>query len=228
MRTDAPSSTAAIFLAATLAWGGVANAADATHWATGKVLQTRLSEEVTILRVKNPLRRAIRQISQAHQVAILIDRRVDPDQMLDVSLRGGTLKSALQTIAQGLGLGVARLDNVVYLGPAPAAERLSTVATAAERDARRLPAAVRRKYIVPKRMAWDDLAAPRDLLAQLGRESGLKIDGLDKVPHDLWAAADLPPLSLVNRLTLIAIQFDLAPKIADGGKRLELVPLASE
>ena len=45
------------------------------------------------------------------------------------------------------------------------------------------------------------------------------------MPHDLWAAADLPPISLVDRLTLIAIQFDLTFKVAEHGKRLELVPV---
>ena len=53
-------------------------------------------------------------------------------------------------------------------------------------------------------MAWDELAEPRTLLAALARENGLEIEGLDRVPHDLWPAADWPPMSLVDRLTLIA------------------------
>ena len=53
----------------------------------------------------------------------------------------------------------------------------------------------------------------------------MTIAGLDQVPHDLWAAADLPPMSLVDRLTLIAIQFDLTFTIAADGAQVELVPV---
>ena len=66
---------------------------------------------------------------------------------------------------------------------------------------------------------------PRDLLAQLAEQNSVEIAGLDRVPHDLWAAADLPPVSLIDRLTLIAIQFDLTFTVASGDARIELVPL---
>jgi len=219
---------AAIVAANTLVWGGVADTADSTHWATGTVLQKRLNEQLVILRVNNPLRKAIRQISQAYRVAILIDRRVDPDQKLDVSLKDVSLESALQTIARRLGLGTSRLGNVVYLGPARAADGLRGVAAALEKEVRRLPSAVQRKYLLPKRLVWEDFATPRELVDQLARDSGLKITGLEKVPHDLWAAADLPPSSLIDRLTLIAFQFDLTFEVADGGRRLKLATLPSE
>ncbi len=102
------------------------------------------------------------------------------------------------------------------------------MAAALEKEVRRLPSGIQRKYLLPKRLVWEDLATPRELVAQLARENGLKITGLEKVPHDLWAAADLPPISLVDRLTLIAIQFDLTFAVADGGRRLKLVTLPSE
>jgi hypothetical protein len=228
MRSRALCWVAAIVAANTLVWGGAADAADATHWATGTVLQHRLQEEVTIRWANNPLRPAIRHLSQAKHVAILIDRRVDPDQKLDVSLKDVSLESALQTIARGLGLGTSRLGSVIYLGPASAADRLHAVAAALEKDVRRLPSAMQRKYLLPKRLAWEDFAAPRELVAELARGGGLKITGLERVPHDLWAAADLPPISLVDRLTLIAFQFDLTFEIADGGRQLKLVSLPSE
>ena len=219
---------AAIVAANSLVWGGVADAADTTHWAIGTVLQRRLQDEVTIRWANNPLRPAIRHLSLAKHVAILIDRRVDPDQKLDVSLKDVPLESALQTIARRADLGASRLSNVVYLGPVSAAVRLRGVAAALEKEVRRLPSGIQRKYLLPKRLVWEDLATPRDLVAQLARENGLTITGLDKVPHDLWAAADLPPISLVDRLTLIAIQFDLTFAVADGGRRLKLVTLPSE
>ncbi len=74
-------------------------------------------------------------------------------------------------------------------------------------------------------MAWDDLAAPRELLEKLGSENGIQIAGLDQIPHDLWAAADLPPLELIERLTLIAGQYDLTFQVSADGNRLTLLPV---
>ena len=45
------------------------------------------------------------------------------------------------------------------------------------------------------------------------------------MPHDLWAAADLPAISLADRITLIAVQFDLTFHVSAQGHGLKLVPL---
>jgi hypothetical protein len=200
-------------------------AQDRVAWATAADFQRQLAEPVRILWAENPLRPAIEGLSRARKVAILIDRRVDPSQKLNVSLKQMPLDAALQAIARSRGLEVASLGSVVYLGPASAAENLGSIAAALEMGVRRLPPAMRRKYHHPQRLGWDDLATPRELLADLTREAGLEIAGLELVPHDLWAAADLPPMPLTDRLTLIAVQFDLALKVADNGRRLEVVPL---
>jgi hypothetical protein len=215
---------AAAIIAGALARGSAVDAADRVNWLTGAALQQQLAEPVDILWADNPLHQAMVRLSRACRVAILIDRRVDPGQKLDVSLRGVPLESALQTIARGRGLGVSRLGAVVYLGPLPAAERLPAVAAGFDKQVRLLPPAVQRRYHQLKALAWEDLATPRELLSQLGRQGGLEIANLEQAPHDLWAAADLPPLSLVDRLTLVAIQFDLTFHVTANGSRLELVP----
>ncbi len=228
MTIGVPRHIAAIFVVVALLRGVSAIAADAVHWATGAALEQRLAGNVSLQFANSPMRQAIRRISEAKQVAILLDRRVDPGQKLDITLKDVSLESALQAIARRSGLGMSRLGNVVYFGPAPVAKRLRAVAAALEKDVRRLPSAAQRKYLSPKRLAWDDLASPRDLLTELARQNGLKIDGLEKMPHDLWASADLPAISLIDRLTLIAIQFDLTFKPADGGRRLDLVAVTAE
>ena len=173
-----------------------------------------------------PLRRAIEGLSQAQKVAILIDRRVDPSEKLNLTIKDTPLRSALQEIADHCGLGVSRIGMaVVYFGPPSIAEKLPSIEAAFVRAVRRLSPPAQRKFFQSKALAWDDLASPRDLLAQLGQQNRVAIDGLDCVPHDLWAAADLPPLSLIDRLTLIAVQFDLTFKVASGEARLGLIPV---
>lgn len=205
-------------------FAGQATAAE-PDWATGPALKRQLAEPVDIYWSNNPLRRAFDSISQAKRTAILIDRRIDPGQKLSVSLKGVPLESALQQIAASRGLELSRLDNVLYLGPAASADRLRAAKAELTADIRQMPKEMQRKLFLRKAIAWDDLSAPRELVERLARENGLKIDRLNLIPHDLWAAADLPPLTLADRLTLIAFQFDLTLKPGTDGKQLDLTPL---
>jgi hypothetical protein len=220
---------AAIVLVAATPWGACAtDALGATDWATGTRLQKQLARPVGISWSGNPLRQALGGLSRAQHVAVLIDRRVDPGQEVDLQFDGLPLQEALREIARDRQLGVSLLGPVAYFGPPEVSSRLRTIAALRTEEIRRLPASVQRKFLLPKQIAWDDLATPRDLLAQLAAQSGLEIEGADRVPHDLWAAADLPPLSLVNRLTLILVQFNLTFRVSPEGKTVSLVPLPDE
>ncbi len=228
MRPDAgkfakiPGLMAVLSICQALAWGGDAEVTGQIHWATGKQLSQALAQPLDVFWPNNPLRATITNLSRAQRVAILIDRRVDPGQKFSLQLENVPLQTILQGVAERCGLGVSRLGAVVYLGPPSAAQRLRPLAAAFEQAVRQLPAASQRKFFQSNPLAWEDLATPRDLLEQLAQHSGIEIAGLERVPHDLWAAADLTPLSLVDRLTLIAAQFDLTFRLAAGGARLDL------
>ena len=210
-----------------LGFGQGDRAAVAGHarWATGAALQQRLAEPVDILWSGNPLRKAIEGLAKSQQVALLIDRRLDPDQKSDVTLNRVPLETALGAIAGQYGFGVARLADVLYVGPPSAANRLGSIADAFQQAVRQLPTKAQQRFFQAADVVWPDLATPRELLSQLGQQGGVEIAGLDQIPHDLWAAADLPPMSLIDRLTLIAVQFDLTFKVVSDGARLELTPI---
>ena len=112
---------------------------------------------------------------------------------------------------------------VAYFAPPETARTVRTLVALRREDVRRLSPGAAKKFLQQKPMAWDDLATPRELLEKLASESGIQIAGLDQIPHDLWAAADLPPLELIERVTLIAGQYDLTFEVSDDGKRMTLV-----
>jgi hypothetical protein len=74
-------------------------------------------------------------------------------------------------------------------------------------------------------MRWEELATPRDLLSTLAADAKVRIQGADRIPHDLWAAADLPAANFIDRLTLIAGQFDLTFRFADDGESVQLIEM---
>ena len=114
---------------------------------------------------------------------------------------------------------------IAYFGPPATAERLATVAALRHDEAVEAPPARRKALLQSKAWHWKEATAPHALFDTLAKEAGVKIVGVDKLPHDLWAAADLPPLSWTDRLTLVAVQFDRTFEIDASGATVRLVPL---
>ena len=208
---------------------GARGATNESSWLTGRTLQTRLDTVVPKqfwAGVRQaPLRKAIQTIATTQRVAILVDRRVDPDRPLDLSLSDMTVGDLLHRIAEDRGLGLTRLGPVTYLGPPDVAARLRTLALLRQDDVARLPEEAEEAFSRAEPLAWDDFATPRELLRRLADSAGVRLEGLDQVPHDLWAAADLPAISWVDRFTLIAVQFDLTFRIDSDGRSVQLVPI---
>jgi hypothetical protein len=62
-------------------------------------------------------------------------------------------------------------------------------------------------------------------LQAIADESDCKIEGLDAIPHDLWAARVLPPMTFTERLTLILAGFDRTFQFVDKGQSIRLIDL---
>ncbi len=203
--------------------------ARAADWLTGPGLKKRLALPVDpIVWSGHPLRHALARFGQSNRVAVLLDRRVDPGQKLRLAINDVSVRAALQEIASDRRLGVSLLGSVIYVGPPPVAARLRTLGALRTEEVRQLPAAVGRKFLASKRISWDDLATPRELLEDLARQNRFTITDLELVPHDLWAGADLPPLTLIDRLTLILVQFDLTFHLSADGKTVTLLGVPEE
>lgn len=216
----------ALAAAAVLAsWCGRVFAADAPRWASGGEFQRRLDTPIDVLWADSPLRDAMRGLARRYGVALVIDRRIDPGKGVTVSLSDVPLRRVLAVIAEQQNLGVSFPGPLIYLGPPQHTARLRTLIEQCHDAARRLPPSASRKLMQARPISWPDFATPKDLLARLAEENGLRLAGLERIPHDLWAAADLPPLPLVDRLCLIAGQFDLTLRLAADGATVALVPI---
>lgn len=205
-----------------------AAAEEPVAWLTGDKLRAQMEQKIGIDwggTKGNSFRQAIASLASSQRVAILLDRRVDPDQKIELSLDDVTLEAALKLIAAKKQIGMAQVGSAIYLGPKATAEKLRTLAALRKDEALRLPSTARSRILQLRTMRWDELATPRDLLAALAAESHVQIQGTDRIPHDLWAAADLPPAGFVDRLTLLAGQFDLTFRFADDGQSVQLVEM---
>jgi hypothetical protein len=212
---------ACLFAQATLAL-----AAEDFDWFTGPRFDQQLETHVQSLEWRsNPLRNALGSLARSQRTAIFLDRRVDPGQPVDFSVRNEALREVIQRLAQSLQLGVGRVGPVVYLGPPETANVLGEVVEMRRKEIRRWPPAVSKRLPTVQPAAWPELAEPRELILRLVRQSQLEIDGLEQVPHDLWPAADLPPLDFAEYLSLLLAGFGLTFEVDEAAPQIRLVAL---
>lgn len=171
-----------------------------------------------------PLRQGLSRLGEVQGVPIFLDRRVDPDQRLTLSLDAPSLRHALEALAEKLALGVSYFEPIVYLGPPAAASRLRTLA-ALRRD--EFPPQDRRRNL-RKPPAWPALSAPREILRDLCVEAGLSLKNLEEIPHDLWPEVRLPAMPWTDRMTLVLIGFDRTFQVDPTSNSVAFVPITGE
>ena len=203
-------------------------AAEPVAWLTGGALQQQLEQPVSGSWSRISLRRALKRFARSVRVAIVLDRRVDPSRSLELTLQPQPLETALEQIAAEQKIGVAMLGPVAYFGPPETTVRLRTASALQHEALAKLPLSAKRKLLQAKAWRWADATEPTALLAQLAKEAGVKIAGHQLVQHDLWTETDLPALAWIDRLALVAIQFDLTFTLSDDGRTVTLVPLPAE
>ncbi|HBO44782.1 MAG TPA: hypothetical protein DD670_12805 [Planctomycetaceae bacterium] len=219
--------TAAVFCVAVF---GVAagSRCDETNRIGASDSRVSVDRSIGILWSDSPLRTALENLARQQEVFIWLDRRVDPGRPVSATAQDTPIREFLADVARREGLGLCVFGSVLYLGPSDSVATLRTLGELRRQDARVLPRAKSRRFLREEPMQWDDLAAPRDLLARLGEENQVEIVDLDRVVHDLWPAMRLPSLSLVDRLTLILAPFDLTFCVEDEGARIRLLPIPDQ
>ena len=172
-----------------------------------------------------PLGLARARLKAMAGTTVFLDRRVDPNQPIDLSLSNATADEIVARVANACSLGVARLESLLYLGPPQAAERLRGLAAMRRKDVASLADDERRSLSERRRIAWPRLSEPRGLLGRLVEDHGWRLEHGERIPHDVWAAGELPQLTLADQLTILLAGFDSTYRIVPERHTLEIVPV---
>lgn len=198
---------------------------------TGQRFRTELQEPATANWESVELRDVLDALQTQRQIAILLDRRIDPSSKWPVTFVNESLIDGLTNLASQFAGGVSCPDNVIYLGPEPAARKLRTLVAlrTAELSNFEPPSSIskdrRLLWLKRRTVRWDDLDSPREILDRLQTDWEFQIANPELVEHDLWAKAELPEVNGVEALSLVLIQFDLTFRWRDGAQSVELIPL---
>jgi len=167
-----------------------------------------LDAEVRATWTRLPLRDWVDRAATMAGMPVVLDRRLDPQLPVTLDADGRPLRDVIATVATAASAAVDELAGSVRIVPTANAGR----ARKADRDrAARiaaLPITVRRTVSQRRPWRWPAGARPRDLVVAAATEAGVEIAGIDSIPHDHFPAADLPALSLAERVDLVLAHFD--------------------
>ncbi|TXT29053.1 MAG: hypothetical protein FD138_2477 [Planctomycetota bacterium] len=204
----------------------------------GKPFEAALDKKVGVAwggQIGNTLRDVVRQLAESQHVSIILDRRVDPTQSIELTIPPTPLREVLAALAHRAECETSIVSNVVYVGPIDSAKKLRTLvelrngelsklmsnAAPAKSPWRNRPVSLTRRMT----LAWQDLDRPHDILQQVAVKFQIEIDGLDKLPHDLWAGASLPQSTAIEALSLLLVQFGSTFEFVPDRAAVRIVPI---
>lgn len=185
---------------------------ESNRFRTQSDFQEQLDKPLVAVQEQAALREFLRTLSENLKVAILLDRRIDPDQRIDVRIQSPFLDEGLRELARPLDADVVVLADTLFLTTRANARTLRTRLRLAEgRRDEAVGGDFRRKVDLTRRaaLAWDDLAQPRELVEAIARGAGLMVQNPDALPYDLWAAGCIAAPNSLEALLLVVSQFAL-------------------
>ncbi len=178
-------------------------------WLTGNRFRAAINRPIGVTWADTPIRDALNRLAESQDIAIFLDRRVDPSLPITASSDVGPFSQTLMKALRPYRLGVGYVGSVVYVGPKQTAARIGTLAEIRNEKARSFDVALRKALLTTSPLDWADLSEPAAIVADVAEEAGMEFGNLDVIPHDLWPAAQLPPLTLSEKMTLVLAGFSM-------------------
>lgn len=203
--------------------------ASAPAFQVGSRFQAELQRPVNLIRTNTTVREMLRRISEMHHIAILLDRRIDPDRVIDVQLTQTTLGDGLRQMAAQWDAVAAVVGSTLFIGPPEGMDRIRTLIQIHQQSARDPgPTAVRRRFELAQGQTfrWADLDRPIDLVERIAAKGELAMEDLDLLPHDLWAGGVMMDVSCLEALQLVLGQYELTLELSEEADSARIVPIA--
>lgn len=205
-----------------------ARSSGSASWLTSKRFQQELDRPFSGSWANLEYRQLLKEVAADRQVAIVLDRRIDPSASRPIQVNNSPLRMGLTSIARQADADATVCDNVIYVGPKETCRTLRTLIELRVQDlnAKEARVSTLRRTELLKYQTFEslDLDSPIEILEKFSRQAKLKIENPQAVPHDLWAAMVLPEVSVVEAISIVLTQFDLTFQWKDEGRAIELVP----
>jgi hypothetical protein len=210
---------------AIIAMGQAATCRAQSRSAATQQLEQRLAARVSVAWEGQQLVAALQRLADSQRLPLWIDRRVDPNAPIELTVNDRPLRDVLNSVAAPHGWAATPYHGVLYFGPKQTADELLTLSALARQSIAKAPPDMRSRWLKPQAWAIARLSEPRELLKQLARSAGATVVDDREVPHDLWPERNLPPMSALDRAVLLLSGFDLTCQISADSRKLRVVPI---
>ena len=188
-------------------------------------IKRKLLGRISITWQGQELGQAIQRIAESQNISIWLDRRVDPQQRIQVRISDTPLQQALEIVANQYHLDIVLVGTVLYMGPQQSVQELPVLLQEARSTLARVPVRQRRLWLQAEACSWPRLSKPRQLLNEWLSAADLSMHNEESIAHDLWKASKIPPLSLIDRTVLLLFGFDKTCQISPDGKSCRIIPI---
>jgi hypothetical protein len=190
---------------------------------TGVKLERRNLKPLSVWLRDSPIRRLLAGFSANEEIAVVIDRRVDPGQLLNVGVENRSVEQFLWKVADAAGLGVCRFEDCYYFGPVETAAMLPILEADLKKVAKKKGRRSSIGWTSRRPLQTGVIVEPKAILEELGRTNGFEIKGLEQLPYDLWAGFSLPPSTLYARVQIVLSSFNKTFEISSNGKSITII-----
>ncbi len=154
-----------------------------------------------------------------------MDRRCDPSQELTLTVRDRPLREVITAVAQACEAEAVVVPPIIFVGPPEATRRLESLMVVRRQEALKL-GKIGLAGLRPQTVSWPRLITPRQLITLWLQEANWRLANPEEILHDLWPEGSLPSMTLVDRLTLVLVQFDRTFEL-NGSGEIRIVPITN-
>lgn len=188
---------------------------------TGDRLQKALLQRQSISYQESSLGKSLRELQANTGICILLDRRVDPTITVNLTTPFVTSREVIEALARHVGMSASFCETYTLIGPASATGKTKTLSTINRKSIsglrRKMDEDVYRKLVDRKPRSWPRLSQPAQLILDAAESIGIELENSDRIPHDVWAEATLPPMPFCDFASLLLIQFNLSFEVTQDG-----------
>jgi hypothetical protein len=178
-----------------------------------------LTSPTSLLKKNSPLGETLSTIAQQANLTLWLDRRVDPNVLVDLTAREQPFGEILEDLASRTDTSFGIIESTLYWGPAGSGPRIEAAHWQLLCDH---PALRSRTSF-----SWEPISEPSQLLQKLATNESLQWTSLDPIEHDLWNEGRMESMTRAGLLTVMLAGFDSTVQVHSSTSpiQLQIVPL---
>lgn len=198
---------------------------------SGREFSKKLAGRVNLVRESAGLLDILHDLQTTQNVAIVLDRRVDPTQTTTVKVTAAPLETAIHRVAHNSGNTARVIGSTVFVGPAESLTKLRTIITQRTnelRESKDVPVRQLRRLTSRNVVHWNDLDKPADITQRVADTNSVQLKNIDAMRHDLWRHGTLVGVNFVEAISVLLLQYDKTFTWNDDASEITIVPTSAD